>query len=56
MLHPEMHKTSVAELHHLYAAPAPTLMYSKATFFKRTKDYTSVSDPHTLYADPDPAF
>jgi hypothetical protein len=35
-------KSSVAEPHHLYAAPAalapaPTLMYSKATFLKRTK-------------------
>jgi hypothetical protein len=33
---------SVAELHHFYAAPAapapaPTLLYSKAKFLKRTK-------------------
>jgi hypothetical protein len=40
-------KTSVAEPHHFYAAPAPgknfyaapapTLLYSKAKFLKRTK-------------------
>jgi hypothetical protein len=31
--------TSVAELHHFYVAPdpAPSLLYDKATFFKRTK-------------------
>jgi hypothetical protein len=46
--------TSVAEPHHFYAAPAPapgenfeaapapTLLYSKAKFLKRTKVYTHV--------------
>jgi hypothetical protein len=28
---------SVKEPHHFYAAPAPTLLYSKANFFKQTK-------------------
>jgi hypothetical protein len=52
-----MVKISVAEPHHFYAAPArgenfdaalapaataPTLLYSKAKFFKRTKVYTHV--------------
>jgi hypothetical protein len=45
-------KTSVAEPHHFYAAPAPgknfdaapapTLLYSKAKFLKRTKVFTHV--------------
>jgi hypothetical protein len=44
--------SSVAEPHHFYAAPAPgenfdaapapTLLYSKAKFLKRTKVYTHV--------------
>jgi hypothetical protein len=35
---------SVAEPHHFYAAPAgaPTLLYSKDKFLKRTKVYTHV--------------
>jgi hypothetical protein len=47
-------KSGVAEPHHFYAAPAPgenfdaapalapTLLYSKAKFLKRTKVYTHV--------------
>jgi hypothetical protein len=31
-----MLKSSVAEPHHFYAAPAPILLYSKAKFLKRT--------------------
>jgi hypothetical protein len=50
----KMVTTSVAEPHHFYAAPAPgenfdaapapapTLLYSKAKFLKRTKIYTHV--------------
>jgi hypothetical protein len=47
-----MLKSSVAEPHHFYAvpapgenfdaAPAPTLLYSKAKFLKRTKVYTHI--------------
>jgi hypothetical protein len=32
-----IHTISVAEPHHFYAAPAPTLLHSKAKFLKRTK-------------------
>jgi hypothetical protein len=55
-LEPSTDATSVAEPHHFYAAPArapgenfdaapapaPTLLYSKAKFLKRTKVYTHV--------------
>jgi hypothetical protein len=34
--------TSVVEPHHYYAAPAPTLLYSKAKFLKRSKVETHV--------------
>jgi hypothetical protein len=61
----DIYSTSVAEPHHFYAAPAqgknfyaapaqapaPTLLYSKAKFSKRTKFYIHVETTVSCFYD-----